>query len=65
MTTHMLGTAPVQGIGDDGRVHKWRWTMGEPMVRVCDGIESTNVELYARDKHGDRDACAVCKEKRR
>lgn len=65
MTTHMLGTAPVQGIGDDTLLHWWRWTMGEAMTRLCDDVESTDVELYARDLHGDRDACVTCGEKKR
>jgi hypothetical protein len=53
-------TARMAGVGDDRRVHWWTWTPEEPMVRVCDGVESTDVELYARDQHGDRKACETC-----
>lgn len=56
--------ALMAGIGDDGRIHQWRWTMGEAMVRVCDRVEAADVELYAHDKHGDREACVTCKEAR-
>ena len=55
-------TTTLAGIGDDGRVHRWRWTMGEAMRRMCDGVESTNVELWTRDQHSDREACVPCKE---
>ena len=48
------------GVGDDGRVHWWAWTPEEPMSRVCDGVEATDVDLFVRDKHGARRACEAC-----
>ena len=53
-------TARMAGVGDDARVHWWAWTPEEPMVRVCDGVESTDVDLYARDKHGTLLGCEDC-----
>lgn len=55
-------TTRMAGIGDDGRIHQWEWTFGEAMVRACDRVEATDVELFARDKHGEREACAGCNE---
>lgn len=59
-----MSAALMLGIGDDGLIHQWRWTMGEAMVRVCDGVESTNVELWTRDQHGSAKGCERCEAKR-
>lgn len=36
-------TAEMLGIGDDGKLHWWRWTMGEEMQRLCDNVIAVNV----------------------
>lgn len=52
--THVLG------LGDDGRVHWWRFVGSEELTRACDGVTAVNVELYARDKHGECGMCRAC-----
>lgn len=58
VTSHMLA------IGDDGRLHWWRFRGSEELTRACDGVVAVNVEMYARDRHGAAKMCGACERKR-